>query len=390
MTRPARVGLSDPGRQLLMLGDQVGEAVERVLGSGVFLAGSESAALEGEFAAWLGRDAGLCVSSGSSALESILYALGVGNGDAVAVTSNLDISAVAPIVRLGAEPAWVDVVPGTTGMSVDDLDARWDGRIRAILLVHTHGYPAAAQAAARLGREKGVPLIEDITHAPGAWLGGERVGTFGRAAIMSCAPTKPLAAVGSLGLIAADDTRLIRRAREYASYGFELAGLEALHRGQAGPHFDYVTAGINGLPDELSAAIVRAKLPLMDGWADRRRAKAALYDDLFARVGQARAVPVGCPPKSSSAPRSYVIQAEDRDSLAKDLGARDIGVSYNYVPSLHRQRVFATDDPVDLPATDRLDDTILGLPNAPENRDSETEYVLEVLEYLLTQPGAVR
>ncbi|MYH54720.1 MAG: hypothetical protein F4135_00910, partial [Acidimicrobiia bacterium] len=161
----------------------------------------------------------------------------------------------------------------------------------------------------------------------------------------------------------------------------------ALHRGQAGPHFDYVTAGINGLPDELSAAIVRAKLPLMDGWADRRRDKATLYDDIFARVGRVRAVPVGCPSKSGSAPRSYVILAEDRDGLAKALEARNIGVSYNYVPSLHRQRIFAADDPVALPATDRLDDTILGLPNAPENRDDETEYVLEVLECLLTQPG---
>lgn len=384
MTRPTRVRLSDPCRQIQMLGDQVREAFERVFGSGVFLAGSESAALESEFAAWLGRASGLCVSSGTSALESTLHALGIGRGDAVAVTSNLDISAVAPVTRLGAELTWVDVGPGTTGMSIDDLETRWHDRIRAILLVHTHGYPADARAAARLGHEKGVPLIEDITHSPGAWLDDQRVGTFGRATIMSCAPTKPLGAAGSLGLIAADDARLIRKAREYSSYGFELSSLAALHRGQSGPWFDYVTVGINGLPDELPAAIVRLKLPLMDRWADRRRAIAALYDDFFIRVGGDRAVPVGCLEGSRSAPRSYVILAKDRDRLAKALAALGIAVSYNYVPALHRQRVFAAGDPAILPTTDQLDDTILGLPNAPENTDNETEYVLEALEHVLT------
>lgn len=380
MNRPVtRVRLSDPRRQLLQLGDQVNAVFERVVGGGVFVAGPESGALEGEFAAWLGRDSVLCVSSGSAALESVIHALGLGGGDAVAITSNLDISAVTPVIRLGAEITWVDVAPGTTGMSVDHLEARWHDRIRAVLLVHTHGYPADAAAIASVAHERGVPLIEDITHSPGVWLEGRRTGTFGRVTIMSCAPTKPLGAIGSLGLVASDDVDLIRRARRYASYGFKLSSLEAIHSGRIGAWFDYVTVGINGLPDELPAALVRLKLPLIDRWAERRRLTAARYDHFFARVGQDHATPVASPAGAHPAPRSYVIMSRDRDRLAKTLAGRGVSTSYNYVPSLHRQRVFSAGGPISLPATDHLDATILGLPNAPENPDTATELVLEAL-----------
>ncbi len=384
MTGPAVAApLSDPCRQLAMLGDRVSAMFERVLESGVFIAGPESLALESEFAAWLGHDSGLCVSSGTAALESVLHAFGVSGGDAVAVTANLDISAVTPVIRLGAEPTWVDVAPGTTGMSVDDLEARWHDRIRAVLLVHTHGYPADAAAIAAIACERGVPLIEDITHSPGVWLDGRRAGTFGRMAIMSCAPTKPLGAIGSLGLVSSDDVDLIRRARRYASYGFKLSSLEALHSGWIGPWFDYVTVGINGLPDELQAGIVRLKLPLIDGWAERRRRIAARYDDFFAQAGPGHAAPVASPSGARPAPRSYVILARERDRLAKTLADRGIATSYNYVPALHRQQVFAGRGPISLPATDQLDATILGLPNAPENPDSATDWVCEALRETL-------
>ncbi len=383
MKHPVRVRLANPRRSLRLLGDQVQEAFERVCGSGIFLSGPESAGLEDEFAAWLGRDHGLCVSSGSAALESALYALGIGEGDAVAVTSNLDISAVTPIVRLGAELTWVDIAPGTTGMSIDSLQAGWHDRIRAVLVVHTHGYPADVGEVTRWSDAMGAAVIEDITHSPGAWLGTNRVGTFGRITIMSCAPTKPLGAVGSLGLLAADDPDLIRKSREYSSYGFETESLDALHRGEIGPWFDYVTAGINGLPDEIGAAVVRLKLPLIDSWADRRRLLAARYDQLLARFGYNQARPTGGPEGSRCAPRSFVILSPSRDHLAWVLAGRGVATSYNYVPALHHQKVFADRRPVSLPVTEQTDQEILGLPNSPENTDAEMDLVIEVLEQWL-------
>jgi dTDP-4-amino-4,6-dideoxygalactose transaminase len=384
-----RVRLADPVRQLELLGPAVATAVTRVMASGSYLDGTESHALEADFARWIGRRSAVVTASGNAALEAVLHGFGIGPGDAVAVAANLDISAVAPVVRRGADLVWVDLVPGTTVMDPSHLAEVWQGRIKAVLAVHTHGHPVDLDAVVALSREREAVVIEDLTHAPGAWVGRRRAGAIGDAMVMSCAPTKPLGAIGNLGIIALDDPVVERRAREFCAYGFDLTSLDQLHHGRPGARFRYVSVGINGLAEEIQAAVVRLKLPLIDAWADRRRAFADRYrmmvqdlDDPLIRV--AKSVSGTLP-----APRNVVLMVEGRDRLLVELRKRGIAVSLNYVPSLHRQSVFGG-QPTLLPTTDELDRTLLCLPCSPESTEDEIGFAVETLEGLLVSGSGTR
>lgn len=368
------IRLADPRRLLGELGADVHEAITRVLDRGVFVAGVEAAALEADFATWLGLDHAVAMGSGNAALQSALHAIGVGPGDVVASAANLDLSAVATGLHVGASLAWVDIVDGGTGMDPLHLAEHWDPRTRAVLVVHTHGYTADADAIVEVAHARGAAVIEDITHAPGARVGGRRVGTIGDVVVVSCAPTKPFGTVGNLGLIASNDAALVRRAREYGAYGFDLDSLDALHRGEPGARFAYATVGINGLPGEFEAAVARLKVRRLDEWADRRRhhesiVRAAVADLLSEPLG-----PVGSSPGGVAAPRNAVVRVPERDRVVADLADAGVATTLNYVPSLHRHRSVPALS-ADLPATDALDRTLVCVPCAPELGLDEVERV---------------
>jgi perosamine synthetase len=61
-------------------------------------------------------------------------------------------------------------------------------------------------------------LIEDATHAVGATLNGEKVGTFGDASIFAFTPTKPMT-TGEGGFLVTNDVKLIECARGLRFYG---------------------------------------------------------------------------------------------------------------------------------------------------------------------------
>ncbi len=127
------VRLSDPRRQYLELQDELDDAIAGVLRRGVFTPDEQVDAFEADVAAWMGLPHAVGVGSGSSALMLTLRALGVGRGDEVAVTANLDISAVSPISQLGAHPLWIDIDPRTHNMSPVDLESRLTPQTRAAL-----------------------------------------------------------------------------------------------------------------------------------------------------------------------------------------------------------------------------------------------------------------
>jgi dTDP-4-amino-4,6-dideoxygalactose transaminase len=368
------IRLADTRRLLGELGSGVLEAVGRVLDRGAFVSGVESASLEEEFSRWIGLGGAVAMGSGNAALQSTLHAIGIGPGDVVASAANLDLSAVAPVVQLGAGLSWVDIVEGGTGMDPSHLAEHWDPRTRAVLVVHTHGYTTDVEAVVAVAHNRGALVIEDITHGPGARVDGRRVGTIGDAVVVSCAPTKPFGTIGNLGLLASDDPSLVRRAREYGAYGFDLDSLDALHRGEPGARFAYAAVGVNGLPSELEAAVARLKVSKLDEWAGRRREHESIVRGALREVLADPLGPVESSPGGVAAPRHAVIRVPRRDDVVSALAEAGVATTLNYVPSLHRHRA-VPGSAIDLPVTDALDETLVCVPCGPELRPDEVELV---------------
>src|ERR1017187_5285117 len=266
-TNPPRpVALNDLLRQTTALQSELEAGVNRVLASGWYILGRECTAFESEFAAYCGVAHCISVANGTDGLELSLRSLGIGPGDAVATVANAGGYSTTAIRALGAEPLYIDIDPSTMNMSAADLAARLTPAVRAVIATHLYGRMALLPALLAVTGRAAVPLVEDCAQAHGAALGGKKAGSWGALACFSFYPTKNLGALGDGGAITTNDGRLAQRVISLRQYGWS-------------SKYRCSEYGRNSRMDEMQAAILRAKLPHLDGWNARRREIAATYSE---------------------------------------------------------------------------------------------------------------
>jgi dTDP-3-amino-3,4,6-trideoxy-alpha-D-glucose transaminase len=309
--------------------DRLTEAIDRVARSGRYILGSEVAAFEAEFAAYLGVEHCIGVANGTDALTIALRALGVGPGDEVVMPSFTFYATAEAAIVTGATPVFCDIDPGTFCVTADTVKAVLTPRTKVIVPVHLFGNVAPVPEL----RELGVPVVEDAAQAAGASLDGVKAGALGDAATFSFFPAKNLPCLGDGGAIVTGDDRVA-----------ELARLLRFHGSTDKQTFTEV--GYNSRLDEMQAAVLRVLLPELDGWNERRRTAAAAYE----RLGLAEHARL---PVSIDGARHvyhlYVVRAE---RLA-------VGRGYYRVP-VHRQPAIGS--AVELPATEEAARTNHALP----------------------------
>ena len=329
-------------------------AAQRVLDSGWYIHGPELAAFEEAFAAYCGTAACVGTGNGTDALELALRAVGVDAGDEVAAVANAGMYATTAIRAVGAVPLLVDIDPATLLMSPAALAASLGPRTRAVVATHLYGRMAAMPEIQRVAG--GIPVIEDCAQAHGAKLVGSAAGAF------SFYPTKNLGAAGDAGAVVTGDAEIAGRLRALRQYGWT-------------KRFDSTVAGgRNSRMDEIQAAILRAKLPYLEGWNARRLEIARRYDAIVGRVTPAAYVA-----------HLYVIRCAERDRLREWMAERGVQCEVHYPTPDHLQ---ASQQGLPwrsegLAATEQAAREVLSLPCYPELMEEEIEFVIGCL----SEPG---
>ncbi len=177
-----------------------------------------------------------------------------------------------------------------------------------------------------LAEAHSLSLIEDAAQAVGARFFGERVGSLGHIACFSFFPTKNLGAFGDAGLIATNDDALAATARSLRNHGFS-------------PKHHSRRLGGNCRLDELQAAVLRVKLPHLEGWNAKRRAHAARYQEAFAML-EGLTVPRELAGREHVY-NQYVLRSARRDELAAYLSEHGIGSERYYPLPVHLQEACA-------------------------------------------------
>jgi dTDP-4-amino-4,6-dideoxygalactose transaminase len=152
-----------------------------------------------------------------------LLALEVGKGDEVIIPS-LTFVADANIVNLvGATPKLADAKTlDDWNMSLESVEQQINEKTKAVIVVHYAGYPCQdIVAISQLCRDKGVGLIEDVAHAPGATVDGKVCGTFGDVGCFSAHPLKNLNAMGDSGYLTTNNKELYHKVKSLRSHGME-------------------------------------------------------------------------------------------------------------------------------------------------------------------------
>ncbi len=349
-------------------------AIGRVLDSGRYLLGEEGLAFEAEFAAAMGAEHGVGVASGTDAVELALRAVGIGPGDEVVTQANTCVPTVTGIVRAGGTPVLCDVDPSSAVMDLDSLADAIGERTRAVVPVHLYGECADTEAIVELCEPRGIAVVEDCAQSHGASLRDRPAGTIGAAGAFSFYPTKNLGALGDGGAVVTGDEAIAARLRLLRHYGQT-------------DRYRHQSFGVNSRLDEIQAAVLRAKLPHLNGWTERRREIASRYSDALRDTPVEPLVELG---DRRHVYHLYVVRARDRDRLQADLEARGVATLIHYPIPIHRQQPFADlAAGVSLENSEALCESVLSLPLFPGLTDEEVEAVAAATaEAAAAQPGS--
>lgn len=364
----------DLAAQDAIVGARVRAAVEEVARSQCFILGGVVERFESAAAAYLDVAHAIGTSSGSDALVCALLALEIGPGDEVITTPFSFFATAESILRVGARPRFVDIRAANFDLDSEQVDAAINSRTRAILAVHLYGHPAAVDRLRQISEARGLPLVEDAAQAFGARLHGKRVGTFGALGCFSFHPAKPLGAWGDAGMVVTNDARLAERCRRLRVHG---AARKHLH--------DLV--GGNFRLDALQAAVLLAKLEMVDDWLAARAAHAEAYTEAVRE--SASVVPPASAAGADPSWALYTLRAGrgQRDVLARHLTERQIQTAVHYPLPLYRQPALAAFvHSKALPEAERAAREVLCLPLYPELTSAMRQRVTDAVLEFRPQP----
>jgi aminotransferase EvaB len=335
-------------------------AIGRVLDRHHYILGEEVKAFEAEFAAYTGARECVTLANGTDALELALRAVGVCAGDRVACVANAGFYGSTAIHAIGATPVYVDIEPRTLTMSPDGFSAVLGQELKAVIVTHLYGQMADIEALASAARAAGVAVIEDCAQSHGAQRGGRRAGSFGDVGCFSFYPTKNLGALGDGGAITCNDPAIAARVRSLRQYGWS-SKYHVTH-----------SHGTNSRLDEMQAAVLRAKLPLLDASNAERRRIARQYNEAFANLPPTLPCSLG----EDYVAHLYVVRLETRDEFRAHMAAQGVGTDIHYPVADHQQQAYAGHEHVRLQHTEQACRTAVTLPCFPGMTPAEVTGVI--------------
>ena len=323
-----------PGTELF--GEEERKEIMDVLDTGVLFRFNHDAArkghwkardLEQEVARFTGAKHALAVSSGSTAVSTMLAACGVGYGDEVIVPPFTYIATVEAVLLAGALPVFAEI-DDTLCMSAEAIRKVISPKTKAVLLVHMCGAAADLAGILAVCEEHDVQLIEDSAQALGATYKGKPLGRWGRMGSYSYDFFK-ITTAGEGGVVITDDRQLWDTAQQFADHGHD-------HIGDNRGMEQHPILGTNFRISELHAAVGVAQTRKLPHMLERQRAHKAVIQERLSQI-EGLAFRRQCDDAGDSATFFHLLLPNEAAARAvvKGLGEQGIGVAYWYDNMFH-------------------------------------------------------
>src|SRR5215216_2692460 len=216
------------------------------------------------FASYQDAKHALCAANGTVTLEIALKATGISPGDEVIVPAYTFEATAAPVLKLGAIPVFVDILPGTYCIDAAAAADQITSRTRAIIPVHLAMSMADMDEICELAAQHGLKIIEDCAHAHGAKWRKRGAGSIGDAGSFSMQTTKLMTA-GEGGVVTTCDDEIFELCQSYVNCG----------RASQTDRFGHRILGFNYRMTEFQAAILLVQLERLEEQTELRAARAA-------------------------------------------------------------------------------------------------------------------
>jgi dTDP-4-amino-4,6-dideoxygalactose transaminase len=340
------------------IGDEEIAAATDVLRSKWLTMGAVTQRFEAAFAEAAGVKHAFAVTNGTAALQLAYRVVGLGRGDEFVLPSLTFVATANAGIVEGGTPVLADIASESDlTVGPQAIDRVLTPRTRAITVVHYAGYACDMTAILEVARARGVAVIEDCAHSPGARRDGRATGGWGDVGCFSFFSNKNMT-TGEGGMVTTNRDDLADRLRLLRSHGMTTLTTER-HKGHAFS-YDVLEAGYNFRIDEVRSAIGLVQLGKLGDQNRRRRAVVAAYRDLLPPQ-------VDVPFREHVGEPSFHIMpvllpvGKDRSAFMRAMKEEGVPTSIHY-PPLHTFSSFAATRHDPLPVTDRVAPRLVTLP----------------------------
>ena len=347
------------------LGNDLRKAFERVLERSWYIQGAENDSFEKAFSGFIGARHCIGVGNGLDALMLALKALDIGPGDEVLVPANTFIATALAVSYVGAKPVLVEPDIHTFNMDPQRIEAAVTEKTKAIIPVHLYGQACDMDSIVSTAQKHNLKIVEDCAQALGALYKGKKIGTFGDAAGFSFYPGKNLGALGDAGAVVTNNKEIADKVRALGNYGSDYK-------------YHHIYKGNNSRLDELQAAFLSAKLPLLEKMnVERRR----IADRYLSEIKNEKVILPLVPDYAVPVWHIFGVRCAERDSLDNWLNEHGIGTNKHYPIPIHLQDCYSDlgFQAGDFPVAEEISNTELSLPMYYGLTDEEVDYVIKVI-----------
>lgn len=343
------------------------QKLQSFLDHGRYILGSEVSTFETNWASYCGTKFCVGTSNGLDALTLIFKAykqLGLlKDGDEVLVPANTFVASILSVVHSGLQPVFVEPDEDTFNISAEEIKKAITPKIKAILVVHLYGQVADMDAVLNISKEHNLLVIEDAAQAHGAIYNTKKAGNLADAAAFSFYPSKNLGALGDAGAVTSNNKALIDVVRQLRNYG-------------SSKKYSNDLIGYNNRLDELQAAFLNVKLPLLDADNAKRRAVATQF---LNAINNSKVKLPSWDTTDNHVFYAFVVRVEDRDDFVSYLQHNNIETLIHYPIPPHKQKAFLQFSDLSLPLTELLHKQVVSLPISHVLSQTEIDTIINVI-----------
>jgi perosamine synthetase len=257
--------------------------LEQILYSGNLSFGKIGNAFEQRISSYIGNEKALIVSSYNQALLIILSTLGLESGDEIVASPVSCLASNQPFAIKGLKVIWADVDPNTGSLSVDDVKNKISKKTKAIFHNQYCGYLGHINEINAIGKEYGIPIIDDCIEAFGSEIQGKKAGNLGTDITVFSFQTVRLPNTIDGGAIVFKDDVLFEKAKMIRDYGIDRATFRD-ELNEINKSCDIKLEGYGALMSEINSLIGFRQMHTIQNLLQKQRANAAVWDNIIDEI----------------------------------------------------------------------------------------------------------
>ncbi len=359
-----KVAFNNLGRTNNLIGDEIRDAIDKVLNENWYVLGERDKAFEKQYAEFNEVNYCIGVSNGLDALHLCLASLELPPDSEVIVPANTFIATALAVSYCNLKLKLVDVDEKSMLIDVEKLERAITPKTKVIMPVHLYGSACDMDSIMEIARKYNLYVIEDNAQAQGCRYKGRLTGSFGICSGTSFYPGKNIGALGDAGAVLTNDEFIEKKIRTLANYGAER-------------RYHHTEKGFNTRMDEIQAAVLSIKLKYLNEWNEKRKKIAEYYlSNISNNNLELPYIPF------NSVWHIFVLKVKNgrRSDFIKYLEERGIQTNIHYPITVNKQEAYKDEFIGEsFPVAEKLANEIVSIPMFPHMSEDEMKYVVTAI-----------